>query len=69
MIAHNLERLRKSWSNAASPTSISILLQSTNSVLSAAAVASNNSIKLDAHKKIQPKVNPDTQSAKSNLLS
>ena len=68
MIAHNLERLRKSWSNAASPTSISILLQSTNSVLSAAAVASNNSIKLDAHKKIQPKVNPDTQSAKSNLL-
>ena len=68
LIGHNLERLRNVWFDNTSSSSVSILLQSTNDVLSTCAVASNKSTKLGKTFLPKPHIFPAVQASQSKVL-
>ena len=68
LIGENLSRLRETWSNFSSPAAVSILLKSTNDVLSTAASASNKVIKLGQEFQPKPVLNLETLEAQTKVL-
>ena len=63
-----LVRLRETWSDNSSPSAVSILLQSTNDVLSTCAAATNKIINLGKATSSRPKSNPEVTAAQSKVL-
>ena len=68
LLASNLTNIRDLWSNPSSPSSISILLSSTNDALSSAAKISNKYILLSKEVKPRSVEHPEIRAAQSNLL-
>ena len=68
LLSDNLSLLRKHWNDASSPTSISILLSSTNDALASAAKASNKFVKLGKHVVQRPVIHPDVKTAQKVAL-
>ena len=68
LVGDNLARLRDSWPGSSSPSSVSILLQSTNDVLSTCAKASNKHVKLGKASIPKPRKYPLVSAAQSKVL-
>ena len=68
LISSNMSSVRDRWADASSPSSISILLSSTNDVLSAAAKASNKFVKLGKPFRKQPVDHPEVRAAQKASL-
>ena len=68
LVSDSLVRLRQTWSDSSSPASVSVLLQSTNDLLSTCAAASNKSIKLAKQSTIKPSSDPTVSAAQAKLL-
>ena len=68
LVCDSLARLRETWSDCSSSSAASILLQSTNDVLSTCATATNKSVKLGKLTKPKPQIFPEVTSAQSKLL-
>ena len=69
LISTNLLSIRKRWANAASPSSISILLTQTNDIFVSAAKASNKYVVLGKTVLHRPKENPDIRAAQKTALT
>ena len=67
IVCENLSRIRKTWSHV-SPAAVSILLQSTNDILSSSAAASNKFIKLSKPFKPKADKNSDVVAAQARSL-
>ena len=67
-VGDNLTRLRNTWCQPSSPAMMSILLQSTYSVLSTAASSTNKVIPLGMSRAQKSKKYPEIEAAKRNLL-
>ena len=68
-VGDNLERLRNTWCDPSSPASMSVLLSSTYSLLSSAAVLTNKSVNLAASSKPKPRHHPTIDALQKELLS
>ena len=60
--------MRASWSDCNSAVAVSVLLQSTNDVLSTCSAASNKTIKLGKHLVQKPSKNPEIAVAQAQVL-
>ena len=69
LVAEPLSRLRDTWGNPDSASSMSILLACTYSVLSDAAVATNHSIELGEERKLKSRHHPKVRQAEKLLLT
>ena len=67
-VGDNLARLRNTWYQPSSPALMSILLQSTYSLLSSAASTTNRAIPLGVARAPKSRKNPKIEAAKRNLL-
>ena len=67
-VGDNLTRLRNTWCQPSSPAMMSILLQSTYSVLSTAASSTNKAIPLGMSRAPKSTKYPEIEAAKRNLL-
>ena len=68
LVSPVLAELRENWLDSSSPSSISILLQQTNTILSAAAKATQKVVQLGkVSKPSKPKIPPDIIAAANNL--
>ena len=68
IVCSNLSAIRERWEKLTSPSSISILLSSTNNALSLAAKASNRFVKLGIAAAKRPAVHPDVKAAQVSAL-
>ena len=68
-VGDNLERLRDTWCDPSSPASMSVLLSSTYSLLSSAAVLTNKSVNLAAPSRPKPRHHPTIDALQKELLS
>ena len=68
LVSPVLTQLRDTWLNASSPSSISILLQQTNNILSSAAKSTQKVIELGSHPKPKkPRIPPAVKTAQKSL--
>ena len=68
IVSDNLVRLRDTWSDFSSHNAVSILLQSTNDVLTTGAAATNKTIQLGKEFKPKPVENPEVDAAQTRHL-
>ena len=68
LISSNLSAIRNRWKSSQSPSSISILLSSTNFALSSAAKSSNKFVRLGKHDSVKPSVHPNVRAAQIAAL-
>ena len=69
LLGNSLQELWERWSSQPSPTSFSILLESTNHLLSTAATQTNKSTKLAYDVKRKPRRHPDIKNAQKKLTA
>ena len=68
LVCDSLARLRETWSDPSSSSAASLLLQTTNDVLSTCAEAVNKSVKLGKQSKPKPQTHPEVTAAQSKVL-
>ena len=68
LISSNLSAIRNRWKSSQSPSSISILLSSTNFAHSSAAKSSNKFVRLGKHDSVKPSVHPNVRAAQIAAL-
>ena len=68
LVCDNLGRLRDTWGDHSSPAAVSVLLQSTNDVLTTGAAASNATIELGKQFCPKPVENPTVSAAQAQSL-